>query len=225
MKSDAEAAIDLALVEAKGDVPQAAMLLGVTPATLRSRIHDSRILKARWAERHNPTAVPSEAIVINRPPLEVEASDAEIAEAIKKQDALVRRGIKDMGFDGKTLDMAMSLQAFQRKHFMSALDLMAGGLVKSYLDVMVEVENLNASINTDLPLEQEQMRREDRSRLLDLMIKMYDRTARARLTLVDAAAKESSKKAGASKPGFNPLVVKGRNIQVNLDGKKPSQPG
>ena len=67
----------------------------------------------------------------------------------------------------------------------------------------------------------ERMRREDRSRLIGLMIQMYDRTAKARLTLVEAAAKENSNKAGGkNKPSFKPLIA-GKNIQVNVTPPKP----
>jgi hypothetical protein len=212
-----DAAIDVAMTESGGDTEQAAKLIGIERSALQNRLKASRILRERWVDKL--TEMPKTSVAIHRPPLDPPASEEELDAAMSKQDALVRRGIERMGFSGPTLDLAISLQSFQRRHFMSSLDLMGGGLVKQYLDIMVEIDRLNKLINQDIPdispdkdpseLEEvlngltdlERIRREDRSRLLAIQVQMYDRVNKAALTQALIKAKQGAK--NGSKPrGF-----------------------
>ena len=154
--------------------------------------------------------MPTEAALINREAM----SDEAIASAVKREDELVRQGLEAMGLTNAESAMALSLSAFQRGHFRSSAQMIGGGITKTFIGVMVEVEAINARLNMGdkLELPVEMMLREDRRGLLDVLAKFADRSnksvlVQAQVMEIAARARKDAQSGGGSggKPGFSPL--------------------
>lgn len=231
MTPELEAKINAAMETSEGDRRIAAELLGITRIELHNFTHRNPVLRARWvASRAKHSAMPAEASQIHRPmpvitkPQSESAiailSDADIAKAIEKEDSLVRNGLDNTGMKPKVRDLAMALQKLQNKHFTRCVEMLGGGITKQFLEIMVEVEELTRRLNDTVAPptpEQELLWREDRSRLLDMMQKFYDRASSAALTQAKVhALKNQGNGRKSGKPGFSPLVaVQGQHVTIN----------
>jgi hypothetical protein len=108
-------------------------------------------------------------------------SEEDVAAAIKKEDADVRSGLSKMGLKTSTLDMAMAIRELAGRHFGSCLQLTGGGVTKQFLQVMVEIEKIDARLDPEtvrdfpMTLPEESMLREDRRGLLQVMSQFSDR--------------------------------------------------
>jgi hypothetical protein len=160
----------------------------------------------------NLSVKPGEASDIHREPQLPDKQEVILADALRREHIDLRKGFEKMGFSGDTLELAMSLQEFHRKHFRNVIDLLGGGMVKQYLEICNEVKKITEIISAadyNLPPEFYDVLRKDRQGLLDTIIKMYDRAVQAALV---GAKVEYMRKHGAdviggrkNKPGFGPL--------------------
>jgi transposase-like protein len=230
---DEKARIHAALEKTGGDYGAAAEIIGIERGQLSAIIHNNKDLKLRWTTPREFTTPPSDAVTISRPVIPTAApapalpSDEEIARAIEREDALVRKGMEAIGVTGPKLDTALALQKFHQKHFQRAIELLGGGITKQFIDLMSEVESINKELAGVLTPQRELLLREDRSRLLDLMNKFYDRANQAVLTQakVEVLKKQAKEGAGGGKktgkPGFAPLVAVKAEGNVTITETKP----
>lgn len=213
--------IHAAMEAAGGSASQAAELLGMERRKLYDFIHNNADLKARWGTSKEEVTPPSEAVTLHRPALPLREEAEEIAKAVEAEDAAMRKGLASIGVRGGALDMAVALQEFHSKHFGRAIEMLGGGISKQFLDLMSEVERISNTLNDPtavLEPEREMMLREDRSRLLDLMGKFFDKLNQAVVTQAKVRAIQNAKegKGKPGKPGFSPLVaVHGNNVTIN----------
>lgn len=212
------AAIHAAMDQTGGKGSEAARLLGLEPETLFNFIHNNKDLKTRWATSRTAVKPPIEAETISRAVIKVDGNRT-MAEAMDQEDRMVRAGFESMGLKPGVVNLAMSLQAFQKKHFTRAIEVIGGGITKCFLDLMAEVEKINKELeNPDLKPWREQMLRTDRAALLENMGRTYDRAQKAAMTQAIIKHKLEGDQGGTEKPrkpAFGPLI-KGNNVQVNL---------
>lgn len=216
------AAIHAALEASGGRQREAARALGISTLSLAARLRSEESLRKRWVLKE--TGTPGEASDVHRPAAMVVvngekmlAADAEaLAKAAEEEDVAVRKGLLAIGVSGKGLEVALSLQKLQRRHFQSCLDMLGGGITKQFLTVMAEVEKIDTALeDAALPMEEKIMLREDRARLLDIMGKFYDKASRSSLIKAMIEEKKKGKNGqGKSKPGFG-VLVKGDNVEIH----------
>lgn len=232
MTPELETQINAAMQAAGGSITAAATLLGLPMPKVRNFIHNNAGLKAKWAKSNEEVQAPSEAITLSRPMLPdqaevtdvIMAGDEEVARAVDKEDALVRKGLDAMGVKGSTLDMAMALQSFQRAHFTKAMDILGGGVTKQALDLMVEIEAISNTLNdptTTLEPARELMLREDRAKLLDLLGKFYDRASNAVLVQAKVRAMQKDKDKPKKPKGFLAIQAQpGSTVNVSAPNEQ-----
>tara|TARA_R100000808_G_scaffold1976_1_gene8385 strand:+ start:3288 stop:3983 length:696 start_codon:yes stop_codon:yes gene_type:complete len=216
-----------------GTQKNAAALLGMNQRSLQSRIRKDPLLRSRWIKersryskvRELPPHEESPDLGRTSPPInkidgEVIAPDLGLAEAMAREDANLKYGLEAIGLSKDAQETAISLQKFHNKHFTKAIEIIGGGMTKTFVELMAEVEQINERLASGgLTLEEEQMLRQDRSRLLEAQGRTYDRAQKAAMTqavikhrLADAAG---DKNAQRGKPGFQPIV---NAIKIEADG-------
>ena len=184
MAEETEKLTNLAMIKAGGKISIAAPLLSLTGMQLRERIRGNSVLRARWMSKKD--SPPSQSVAIHRDAIPgdeemILLSEADVAEQMQKEDASVRSGLEKMGLKKSTLDMAMAVRELAGKHFGSCLQLTGGGVTKQFLQVMVEIEKIDARLDPDtvkdfpMTLQEESMLREDRRGLLQVMSQFSDR--------------------------------------------------
>lgn len=211
---EVERVTHLAMEQAGGKSSVAAKLLGLTSNQITDRIRGNKNLNSRWGKTKKDPQAPGEAVTIHRtPPADdgdiVLQTEQEIAEALKKEDAAVKRGLDNMGLPEKVQKLGLALRAFQGQHFKSSLQMVGGGITMQFLSVMAEIqaidERLAVRFGGDFPLtyQEEIMLREDRSRLLIVMSQFSDRVNKAALTqakIYQMMKKEDNKPGQNGKP-------------------------
>lgn len=215
---------------AEGRSIDAAKALGMEEQKLWNCINKNPELQARWSKTYGGVTPPGDEVALSRPmmPELVEpqdmilANEIDLAAAMEREDKLVRKGLDAMGIKGAALDLATALQKFQRRHFTQAMEIVGGGVVKQYLDLMVEIQKINASLDdpeAELEPQEELMLREDRSRLLAMQIKIYEQVQQAVVIQAKVKAiKGENKKSGKPK-GFLAIQAQtGSNVSVRLEG-------
>lgn len=218
--------IHAAMQQAGGVATDAGKILGLPPKKIHQYIHDNADLRARWAtSKHNPVA-PVEAETLSRPPVRPLSNDMILAEKIKEEDNMVKGGLKNMGLSEEAVTLALSLQQFQRRHFARAVELIGGGITKAFLDAMMDVEKIRNQLDSgELAPEREFMLRTDRTNLLEIMGKFFDRANKASMT--QAIIKHKLQNEGGNgkpaKPGFGTLV-KATNVQIVQRSERPELP-
>ena len=198
-----------AMIQAGGKVSIAADLLKITKQQLKDRLRFNKNLKAAWWKEKKVVTAPSEAVTVNResfdPPAEISdeelvlKSDEELAAALQREDASIRKGLESMGVKGDELNMAVALKDFAGKHFGTCLQLTGGGITKQFLQVMVQIQKIDERLEDRsgefaLTLPEEIMLREDRSRLLMIMSQFSDRVNSSALTQAKIWVMKNGKK-------------------------------
>lgn len=149
----------------------------------------------------------------------VQLGEDEIRRQLADEDARVKQGLTRMGIKGDILDLSAAFRDFSRKHFSSAFEVVSGGITRQYMDVVAEIINidnelaalsLKSKTTPDLnDLAREQTLREDRARLLDFSVKLYDRTLKAVLIAAKIKAMKKEREGDAGKPkGFLKLQAR-----------------
>ena len=180
-KADLEETTHIALETAGGDYTKAGELLGITHVQLRDRVRKNKRLSARWSTPKDAPP-PGEAVAIHRPTEQISDEEAilptelEVAEAFKKEDELVKRGLSSLMIPGNGADLAKVCADWQRNHWRTTLDSMGGGINRQFWIVQVELDKINSRLELDIPPQEQFMLREDRARLLDILAKFHDKT-------------------------------------------------
>jgi hypothetical protein len=197
--------VNQALVDSGGNVPAAAAALQITEKRLEEIISSDPAIHARWREK--PKA-PAPTSIINR------SEDAALAEAIAREESRLKDDIKGMGLSSRAESLAIACQKFQRRNYNHVVQITSGGIVKTFLEAVEAVEELNGKIAQadELPDDKrvvlESVWREDRGRLLDYIYKAASKVDQS--VLIQAKIQkmfgEANKGGGPEKPGFRPLA-------------------
>lgn len=208
----------------------AAKLLNITYGCLRSQVHADPELRARHtrankgkknavveAKNIDDPSVPDDMSGLGRKQelvrIKGEAllTDKRVAAALIVEDANLKDGLNAIGLSAQATKSAEALQKFHNTHFTKSVEIIGGGMTKTFVEIMSEVEHINERLEEGgLTLEEEQMLRQDRSRLLEIQGRTYDRSLKASMTqaiiqqkLADAGGGGAIKR---GKPGFTPIV-------------------
>ncbi len=208
-----------------GSMKGAALLLDITYHSLRGMIHQDPDLRARYTHakkkakrdaRELDQPLPEDMVELGRKPgsaagTPVLASDALVARALEEEDQNLKDGLENLGLSPAAIQSAEALQQFHHSHFTKAVEIIGGGMTKTFLEIMAEVEAINSRLaDGGLTLEEEQMLRQDRSRLLEIQGRTYDRAQKASMTqaVIQYKLSENAQdhKKSRGKPGFRPIV-------------------
>lgn len=138
-------------------------------------------------------------------------TERRVAEALIAEDANLKDGLSSIGLSPQAMKSAEALQKFHNTHFTKSVEIIGGGMTKTFVEIMSEVENINSRLEEGgLTLEEEQMLRQDRSRLLEIQGRTYDRSLKASMTQAIIQQKLSESGDGSQvkrgKPGFTPII-------------------
>jgi len=200
---EVEKVTHLALEESGGKQSIAAAKLGIPLDTLILRVKRNKALNARWGSGKKVPVPPTEAVTINRPV--IPPADVATAEALGRENAAVR-DLEGMGLTDAGLKLALVCQNFHRRFFRNALEGMSGGVYRQFMRVMEEIDKIDQRLDTTdmpLPLPEEIMLREDRSRLLVIMGQFKDKVDKSVLiqAQVDRMRKDKDKVANYKPKG------------------------
>lgn len=229
--TERHALIENALVTCSGNKVEAAKLLGWKHAKMASHIRMDPMLRAKWVKAQDKSTAPppvnETALELSRPdsPLPppeetTTTTDLELCAALDKEDAAVKAGLQTIGQSSKMAELARSLSVFHRKHFASALDLLGGGIVKQYLDMMSEVDKISAQLDEESDPFKQISLRQDRVALSGLMVKIYDRAVSASMTkaVIKHKLEEKNRKKNEEQPGYLKIRPKnGDRVVVALE--------
>lgn len=218
LTAEEELKIHTALEMTSGDVALASEILEVDNKWLHNIIAANKNLALKWKGGKEEVSAPTEAITISRPVIQeppadvVLLGDREIAKSLSDEDAAVRKGLEAMGVKGEMLNLSTAFRDFSRKHFSSAFEVVSGGVTRQYMDVVAEIIRITNLLNTPKDEDEkpdindaarEMMLREDRAKLLDFSVKLYDRTLKAVLIASKIRAMKQGKEKGDEAPkGF-----------------------
>lgn len=192
--------------QCNGNAVHAAKSLGWTSTKAWNLLHKNPFLRARWTRSKENLKDPEQlAVSLYRPVDPVPASEMEAAE---KADEQVKAGFAALGLQGTALDTALAIQKAAGRQIKSWMELMAGGVVKQFLEIENDIEAISAELCGDkLTEDREKILRSDRQALIDLRLRLYDRAVKAQvnLALVKLKMRGGEKPAKGTQPGFTPL--------------------
>ena len=190
-----------ALEEADGNQSEAARVMGVSQNTVRQVMSRDAALKGRWLDK-------GVSSTMHRKPQPL--SDAE---AIQKENQVMAKGLESMGITGYSKAEAMAFLDFGRNSLGSARQLIGGGVVKLFSDLMGDITQIREELSGGVDGEREKTLREDKSSLIRHVLEAYDRANKAALTDAVVKQKMEERKGGGArgKPGFSPVTA----IQIN----------
>jgi|TARA_R110002051_G_scaffold293254_2_gene358290 predicted transcriptional regulator len=190
-----------ALEEADGNQSEAAKVMGVSQSTVRQVMVRDAALKGRWLDK-------GAGNIMHRKPQPM--SDVV---AIQKENQVMAKGLESMGITGHSKAEAMAFLDFGRSSLGVARQLIGGGVVKLFSDLMGDIAQIREEISGGVNDEREKTLREDKSSLIRHVLEAYDRANKAALTEAVVKQKMEERKGGGSrgKPGFSPVTA----IQIN----------
>lgn len=222
--ADKVAEIDQALVACQGDRTAAATVLQMEVTELTKAIHNNADLKLRWGDSRRTTPEPGTELVIHRPaPPEEQA----VAEALDREDAIVRKGLDGLGLDAGALNLAMAMQKLNRKAYASLLDMMCGGMAYDNIRSREVINDIEKELKEEKELDaaREMMLRDHHVKLLDLRIKQAAQYQELELTRAKVEALKKGKKDAPKKPkGFLAIQAQpGSQVNVKVEGEEDGQ--
>lgn len=197
-----------------GNVSEAAELLGCTEVALRKRIKRSSAL-VKFTE---PQQAEADTLHRKDNPKTLLTEETAIAEAMNAEDAALKKGLKSIGLSGAALKEAVALQAFHNTQFQKSYEMIGGGITKMFFDLKSEVTIINERLyEGGMDIEEENMLRSDRSRLLEQLGKTYDRSLKAAMTqaVINHRLSERAHQGPTTKPGFAPIT---QLVAIKTDG-------
>jgi len=207
-----------ALEKVEGNQNQAAKIMGVSQSTVRQVMVRDTGLSGRWLSKRPNTQTMHRAVQ----PM----SDAE---AIEKENALMAQGLESMGITGQSKAEAMAFMGFGKNSLGSVRQLIGGGVVKLFSDLMGDISQIRDELSSGVDDDRERMLREDKSSMIKHVLEAYDRANKAALTDAVVKQKMEERKGGGSrgKPGFTPVAVTAIQInepkEVKLTAPSPEQ--
>lgn len=254
---------DEALTAAGGDRQKAAAILGIPRKTLKEQLQTNAILKEKWIEKRDRTpdrgvAPPVVEALISREsparsPVPVSEKELDLIVNLAEEDKKFKNDMKGLRLNEEEMDMALSLQRFQGRHFAKTVDLITGGMSVTSLRLMSMIEKLVKRLNgrfqdvtdgeiTVEGIQQEKMCWEAFHRCCESLLHMSKSAtdgavARARIEMWKKTVQNSAGQTPMRKPGFSPQgaqvyvdVANGANLHVNsgladaLMGKNDPKP-
>lgn len=199
------------LKEAEGEIPDAALLMGVSESHLREVIASSPVLSSIYGKsRKNIPYQPEQQASRSLPPAITQPPAIRMADAMIVQEEEIQRPLTKLGFNAREAKEILSIEEFAGNHFDRSLTMLHGGMVKTTLRLIFQAQEIEEKYLRDESLEQK-----DRDswwdiyfRILENIRKQNDQAQKAALT---RALIKGQKKSGPGKPGFTPGVA----IQVN----------
>jgi len=190
------------LEEVDGNQSQAAKIMGVSQATLRQVMSRDTALSGKWLSQRPVSQTMHRAVQ----PI----SDAE---AIEKENKLMAKGLEEMGIRGNSKAEAMAFLGFGQQSLGSVRQLIGGGVVKLFSDLMGDITEIRHQLDAGVDEDREKILREDKSNMIKHVLEAYDRANKAALTDAIVKQKMEERKGSGSrgKPGFAPVAA----IQIN----------
>lgn len=140
------ARIDAALEATKGNRTHAAIALKVEPQRVINLVQTNPYLHLKWGSKPDSPIAPTPAADIHRPkPLVSEpftSSEKEMVVAIKREDLMLQRGWKRLGFDAEQRKFLAGLQATYAGNLKSTMDLAYGGAAHANTRLLLLLESL-----------------------------------------------------------------------------------
>ena len=191
-----------ALDKVDGNQSKAAKIMGVSQATLRQVMTRDAGLSNKWLTERPVSQTMHRAV---QP-----VSDAE---AIVRENKLLAEGLEKMGINGSSKAEAMAFLEFGQQSLGHVRQLIGGGVVKLFSDLMGDITEIRHQLDAGVDEEREKLLREDKSNLITHALETYDRANKAALTDAIVKQKMEERKGGGSrgKPGFTPVAA----IQIN----------
>lgn len=191
-----------ALEKVDGNQSKAAEIMGVSHATCRQVMSRDAGLSGRWISKR------ANSQTMHRP-----AQPMSDADAIERENLLMAQGLESMGITGHSKAEAMAFMEFGQSSLGSVRQLIGGGVVKLFSDLMGDIAEIRSELSSGVDEEREKTLREDKSGLIKHVLDAYDRANKAALTDAIVKQKMEERKGGASrgKPGFTPVAA----IQIN----------
>lgn len=208
---------------ATGDRLIASELLGISQEKLDEAILASPSLTARWKE----TRLPTEAELVSGDednPL-LSASEKQLAEAMRAENMKLRRGLETLGLTKAEQELAMSLQAFQRKQFRSSMEIIGAGVTRVSLKYQTELDAILERLTSvrrmlakvdNVKLDERKFWVEEERSLMqsyvavgDQLRRIFEVSQRGAMTLALIRWRQNGGRAWqqTSKPGFRPQVI------------------
>lgn len=230
----------MAIKEA-GSMQGAAKLLGLSYSGLRSLVQKDPELRAKYTRPRKSKAQESKELDdpvdqdmvelgriqhIKQSNAEALLQDKQVSEALTKENENLKEGLTSIGLSPLAIKSAESLQKFHNTHFTRAVEIIGGGMTKTFVEIMACIDDINVRLEEGgMTLEEEQMLRQDRSRLLEIQGRTYDRSLKASMTqavIQHKLSEGSPDKPSRGKPGFRPIInaikIEAQNVKVLKDG-------
>lgn len=208
---------------AVGDRFVAAALLEISIDKLNEFIAGSPALVERWKETRLPTE--DELVSGDEDNPLLSASEKQLAEAMRAENEKLRRGLESLGLTKAEQELAMSLQAFQRKQFRSSMEIIGAGVTRVSLKYQTELDailqrlmGVRAVLSKfdSLKLDERKFWVEEERSLMqsyvavgDQLRRIFEVSQRGAMTLALIRWRQSGGRAWqqTSKPGFRPQVI------------------
>lgn len=142
------AAVDAALEKTKGNRAHAAMALGMEPRRIYNLVQNNPHLKAKWSAVLPTPPEPGPDTDLHRPPpLEpFSPTEVKVVDAITKEDALLQKGWKRLGFNPDERKFLAGLQASYAGNLKSTMDLAYGGAAHANTRLLLALEDLKEKL-------------------------------------------------------------------------------
>lgn len=142
------AAVDAALEQTKGNRVHAAMALGMEAKRVYNLVQGNAHLSAKWGAKAPQPPQPGPDTDLHRPPpLEpFTPSEMKVVDAITKEDALLQKGWKRLGFSSEERKFLAGLQASYAGNLKSTMDLAYGGAAHANTRLLLALEDLREKL-------------------------------------------------------------------------------
>lgn len=207
----------------------AARLMNVSVEAVKAEIARYPELRSYLPNCEPPDESEAIAVVTSPPVDEPTAKEVQLAAASKRADAQLRRGLEGIGIkDPASLEQVIAFRDFGKLHFESMRHYMSGGIAKLFADLMADIQDVREEIGQTLMSDEVSIAaskalREDRSRLVEHVLKTYDRAREAALTAAAIELKKKEAQEGrknqSAKPGFQPLLA--MKVEGNVSVTSP----
>ena len=199
-----------ALEENDGNQTAAAKVMGVTQQTVRQVIAADPSLSGRWL-----------AGKLSRQTMHRNAQPLSDSDALKRENQLMSKGLDAMGITGQSKAEALAFLEFGQSSLGSVRQLIGGGVVKLFSDLMGDISHIRQELASGVEDEREKVLREDKSSLIKHVLEAYDRANKAALTdaIVKQKMEERKGGGGRGKPGFTAIQInEPKEVKLSTEG-------
>ena len=191
-----------ALEETKGNQSKAAKIMEVSQPALRQVIAGDPSLKGRWIKGK-----------VNNQTMHRKAQPMSDAAALVKENKQMAQGLEAMGITGAARVESMAFLGFGQASLGSVRQLIGGGVVKLFSDLMADIGQIRGELADGCSDERDKTLREDKSCLVKHVLDAYDRANKAAMADAIIKQKLEERKSGprSATPAFSPITA----IQIN----------